>query len=96
MTHGFVTPRYRATAAPEYPISFTAIQDNTRRASFEFAPATPGAKFASVDPMNLANLLCQRSQIHLSGWQPQVLPAKIVHLVENLTHEITVAQYPLV
>ncbi len=47
MTHEFVTPRYRATAAPEYSNSFTAIQDNTRRASFEFAPATPGAKFAS-------------------------------------------------
>jgi hypothetical protein len=96
VTHEFVTARYRATAAAEYPISFTASQDNTRRASFEFGPATPGAKFARVDPMNLANIVCQRSQIHLSGWQPQVLPAKTVHLVENLTHEITVAQYPLV
>ena len=28
--------------------------------------------------MNLANIVCQRSQIHPSGWQPQVLPAKSV------------------
>ena len=33
VTHDVVTPRYRAVSAPEYPNSFTANHENTRRAS---------------------------------------------------------------
>ena len=33
VTHEVVTPRYRATSAPEYPNSLTANQDSTRRVS---------------------------------------------------------------
>jgi len=33
ITHELVTPRYRATSAPEYPNSLIANQDNTCRAS---------------------------------------------------------------
>ena len=33
VTHEFVTPRYRATSAPEYPNSRTAIQDTIPLAS---------------------------------------------------------------
>lgn len=89
----FVTPRYRATSAPEWSKSVTATCDNYSRAAMSSRFRLPDRSSLAVT--RWASQVCSARERAPAGRpDPRVFLLELTHLGEDRSYELSIFQDP--